>query len=637
MQKVKNKFIAMTIIISFLFNNLSFHQVMALTIDQEKPQITITGLKDSPTNRDITLLIKAEDEGSGIKNITLPDGTEVTEKTTTYTIIENGTYTFKATDQVGNEVEGTVDIDNIDKIKPTLTLEPNTLEPTNQDVIITARATDNESGIKEIILPDGEVVSDTTATFTVSENGSYTFLTRDNAGNETEEIIEITNINRSLPNKGIIKVIAKNVEGRVIKTLINNDLNLTLQVVNAPKIPGYLLTSSRTITVWLKPSDHSKEVTFIYKLDSSWEGWENAKEVVKEAENKVMDTEKTPTEQTKKEAQKKIDEAKDIIYKLPGSKEKEDLLKQLDNLQDRLNKIIIRSQSKWGKNNNDMNESKVQSENQKPEIENISLDIFVARWKGHKPISKEPIYAEKTKPIFEIDKKQLDQIISMNYSPRMYVWNTEKEKWVALATQIDENKIKSYSEVDGYVAVFAVKQPIFTDVTNNDWFAEITDRANGFAIVEGFKEENGTTTLRPEKTISKAEFYTMATRIFGAVPEGQTSLYNILPHINYSEGEQWYKPYVETLYKKGLLEEQSNLDQEIQRIEAMDILTKLVKEVEDVKLVDCSKFADMKNYPNIEIANIIKGYDDGTLRPTKHLTRAEALTLIINSLETLGW
>lgn len=163
------------------------------------PNVTIIQSSDAPTNEDILITIEAHDDLSGIKEITLPDGTKVTEETTTYTVVENGSYVFKVSDQAGNEVEGTVFIDNIDKIKPTLALESNITELTNQDVIIKAIAEDLESGIKEIVLPDGEVVSDTTASFIVTENGIYTFRTRDHAGNETEESIEITNIDKVPP------------------------------------------------------------------------------------------------------------------------------------------------------------------------------------------------------------------------------------------------------------------------------------------------------------------------------------------------------------------------------------------------------------------------------------------------------
>ena len=197
---ISKKFMTVMLIASLMFNPVIRVNSVLAGVEGLNSNVTIIQSSDNkPTNQDILITIETDDDLSGIKEITLPDGTEVTEKTTTYTITENGSYMFKVSDNAGNEIEGIVDIDNIDKIKPTLTLEPNILEVTNQDVIITARATDNESGIKEIILPDGEVVSDTTATFTVSENGSYTFLTRDNAGNETEEIIEITNIDKIPP------------------------------------------------------------------------------------------------------------------------------------------------------------------------------------------------------------------------------------------------------------------------------------------------------------------------------------------------------------------------------------------------------------------------------------------------------
>ncbi len=77
----------------------------------------------------------------------------------------------------------------------------------------------------------------------------------------------------------------------------------------------------------------------------------------------------------------------------------------------------------------------------------------------------------------------------------------------------------------------------------------------------------------------------------------------------------------------------------------MDLLSKLLKEVENVEIVNLDEFKDSKEIKkyeellkeDVEIANIIKGYDDKTLRPNKNMTRIEALTLIINGLEKLGW
>ncbi|NLV76179.1 MAG: S-layer homology domain-containing protein [Tissierellia bacterium] len=121
----------------------------------------------------------------------------------------------------------------------------------------------------------------------------------------------------------------------------------------------------------------------------------------------------------------------------------------------------------------------------------------------------------------------------------------------------------------------------------------------------------------------------------------------LLANTNYI-ANTWAKPYIATLYEKDIIYEipgYEDLNDNITRIEAMDLLSKLLKEVENVEIVNLDEFKDSKEIKkyeellkeDVEIANIIKGYDDKTLRPNKNMTRIEALTLIINGLEKLGW
>lgn len=82
----------------------------------------------------------------------------------------------------------------IDKVAPTLNLSQNPTIWTNDDVVITATASDSASGVKNIKLPNGTFVTGSSATYTVSTNGTYTFIAYDNAGNSTTTSITVTNI-----------------------------------------------------------------------------------------------------------------------------------------------------------------------------------------------------------------------------------------------------------------------------------------------------------------------------------------------------------------------------------------------------------------------------------------------------------
>lgn len=76
----------------------------------------------------------------------------------------------------------------------TYTLSPS--DSTSGPVTINFTASDNV-GVASITLPDGSVVNSDTATYSVSENGSYNFVVTDISGNEATITATVSNINSS--------------------------------------------------------------------------------------------------------------------------------------------------------------------------------------------------------------------------------------------------------------------------------------------------------------------------------------------------------------------------------------------------------------------------------------------------------
>ena len=133
---------------------------------------------------------------------TIPDDTiEMTSIKTIKTKIDNSKEIYvhiKAIDNVGNSSE-TLHYKLTDMTKPTLelSLQPNSW--TNGSVTINAKAKDNESGIKQIILPNGNIINNTVASYTVNSNGIYYFKAIDYMGNETISSITVSNIDKNNP------------------------------------------------------------------------------------------------------------------------------------------------------------------------------------------------------------------------------------------------------------------------------------------------------------------------------------------------------------------------------------------------------------------------------------------------------
>ena len=151
------------------------------------------------TNGNVTITVTATDSVSGVKRIKKPDGNYVSSASTTYTVTANGTYTFVLEDNVGNTRNYTVTINNIDKTAPTGSLSHSPTNWVNTDVKIHWSVADANSGVKQIKLPDGTIKTTATGDYTVSQNGTYTFVVYDVAGNTLTLQEKVTNIDKVAP------------------------------------------------------------------------------------------------------------------------------------------------------------------------------------------------------------------------------------------------------------------------------------------------------------------------------------------------------------------------------------------------------------------------------------------------------
>ena len=159
-------------------------------------------LSHSPTNwvnTDVKIHWSVADANSGFKQIKLPDGTIKTTATGDYTVSQNGTYTFIVYDVAGNTLTLQETVTNIDKVAPTGSLSHSPTNWVNTDVKIHWSVADANSGFKQIKLPDGTIKTTATGDYTVSQNGTYTFIVYDVAGNTLTLQETVTNIDKTPP------------------------------------------------------------------------------------------------------------------------------------------------------------------------------------------------------------------------------------------------------------------------------------------------------------------------------------------------------------------------------------------------------------------------------------------------------
>ena len=135
-----------------------------------------------------------------ITSIILPNGSEIFDDKYTDTISKEGVYvsTYKVLDSRGKETVKTITT-KIDKTAPILDLNYST-NITNQNISVNINASDITSGVKRIKLPNGNYITNSNSTYTISGDGEYTFECEDVAGNITTKIITINNIDKEKPS-----------------------------------------------------------------------------------------------------------------------------------------------------------------------------------------------------------------------------------------------------------------------------------------------------------------------------------------------------------------------------------------------------------------------------------------------------
>ena len=149
--------------------NVTEETVTITNIDKTPPEVSgVVNNKSYNSNRTISF-----NEGVATLNEELFVSGSV--------VSEEGSYLFVATDSVGNK---TTIIFTIDKTFPIITIEEYNTQQTNQDITVS------------VIANEG-ILNQTSHTFT--ENGSFTFIATDKAGNVTEETVTITNIDKIPP------------------------------------------------------------------------------------------------------------------------------------------------------------------------------------------------------------------------------------------------------------------------------------------------------------------------------------------------------------------------------------------------------------------------------------------------------
>ena len=131
------------------------------------------------------------------------DDTEFVEYDAETGIADNGIYIFKAVDDLGNESsEQTIEINNIDKVAPTLEISGNTETWTNKDVVLTAKTGDDHDATIFYKKSNDAEFTEYEKDVVVTENGTYIFCAVDTLGNTSaEQTVVVDKIDKVAPEQ----------------------------------------------------------------------------------------------------------------------------------------------------------------------------------------------------------------------------------------------------------------------------------------------------------------------------------------------------------------------------------------------------------------------------------------------------
>ena len=184
-------------------NNVTTIKFTLVISDTTKPTVKLSANSTSWTKDNVILTVLAVDDDGGLglaEQAYSWDNANTWGQETTKTVTTNGTYGVYVRDKAGNTTYESIKIENIDKQAPSVSLSQNVSLYTNGNVIITATASDNQSGLADSAYSwDNQQTWTNAKTKEVTVNGTYTVYVKDKVGNISNKSIEVTYIDKVNP------------------------------------------------------------------------------------------------------------------------------------------------------------------------------------------------------------------------------------------------------------------------------------------------------------------------------------------------------------------------------------------------------------------------------------------------------
>ena len=180
-----------TILVSDVEENEKQINIEINNIDKTDPSVNVGYSTKNPTKGNVKVTITSNEEVQSVPGWTLSSD----KRTLTKEYSANTKETITIRDLAGNEKQATIEINNIDKTGPSVNVGYSTKNPTRENVTVTITSNEEIQGVQGWTLSSDKK----TLTKEYTENTTETITIKDLAGNETQANIEISNIDKDLP------------------------------------------------------------------------------------------------------------------------------------------------------------------------------------------------------------------------------------------------------------------------------------------------------------------------------------------------------------------------------------------------------------------------------------------------------
>ena len=177
----------------------------------------------------------------------------------------------------------------------------------------------------------------------------------------------------------------------------------------------------------------------------------------------------------------------------------------------------------------------------------------------------------------------------------------------------------------------------FIDIPANAWYLDDVLQATQMELVTGMSEAF----FEPGGTMNRAMFATLLYRVEGAAGSQSTAPFEDV------SSNSWYADAVNWAYDSGVVHGISETEfapmQNVTREQAATMMVQyleskgIVSDAQEPYFTDNDKISDYawQTLAQAQELGLMQGYEDGSIRPQRTLSRAEGVSLLMNLLECL--